>query len=181
MPFITGSNADEVGSLLSDFAVRKDYGQYADSIFTLFSGAARKRAATVAIFTSVARADARAMSHGHSKAYLYQFSRVPPPWRLLGAFHSSEIPYVFGNLDPKLKCEKKDRDLSAMMTAYWVQFAKTGDPNGPTRPKWPAYDAHSDLHLEFGDSVQTGKGLERSACDGIDRLREDRMKKRNAP
>jgi para-nitrobenzyl esterase len=181
VPFITGSNADEVGSLLSDYAVRKDYGPYADSIFTLFPGAARKRAATVAIFTSVARADARAMSRGHSKAYLYQFSRVPPPWRLLGAFHSSEIPYVFGNLDPKLKFEQKDRDLSAAMMTYWVQFAKTGNPNRPALPTWPAYEAHSDLHLEFGDSAQTGKGLEKSACDGIDRLREQRMKKRNAP
>ena len=65
---------------------------------------------------------------------------------------------MFGNLDPKLKFEPEDRDLSAAMTAYWVQFAKTGDPNRPDLPKWPAYDAHGDLHLEFGDRVQTGNG-----------------------
>ena len=181
VPFITGSNADEVGWLMSDLAVRRDYGPYADAIFKLFPGDARKQAATVAIFTSVARADGRAMSRGHANAYLYQFSRVPPPWRVLGAFHSSEIPFVFGNLDPKLRFEQKDRDLSATMTAYWVQFAKTGDPNSPTRPKWPAYDARSDLHLEFGETVQTGKGLQKSACDGIDLIQAERVQKRKGP
>ena len=72
VPFITGSNADEVGSILSNFTVRHDYGpdRAERTIFKLFPGAARKRAATVAIFTSVARADARAMSRGHGRAYL---------------------------------------------------------------------------------------------------------------
>jgi para-nitrobenzyl esterase len=178
VPFITGSNADELASLISDYIVRAEYRDDADDIFKLFPGDARKRAATVSIFTATARADAIAMSRHTSKAFLYQFSRVPRPWRFMGAFHASEIVYVFGNFDPKMKFEPKDRELSAMMMAYWTNFAKTGDPNAPGLPRWPAYDANSDQHMDFGDTVQAEAGLEKAACDGIDRIRQERMNKR---
>ena len=181
VPFIAGSNAHEVGSLISWLALRKDWREQTDSILELFPEEARKRAATVTIFTSVARADARAMSRHKSKAYLYQFSRAAPALRFLGAFHSLEIIYVFGNLDPKLRFEEQDRELSATMSAYWAQFAKTGDPNGKDLPHWPAYDARTDEHMEFGDVAEVGRGLEKAACDGIDRLRADRLKTRNGP
>jgi para-nitrobenzyl esterase len=181
VPFLVGSNADEAGGIVGDFAVRGLYREYADAILKLFPAGARKRAGTVAIFTSVARADARAMSRHKSKAYLYQFTRVAPPWRFLGAFHASEIAYVFGNLDAKLSFEPRDWGLSHTMMAYWVQFARNGDPNGEGLPNWPAYDARTDMHLELGDVVRTGKGLDKIACDGIDRIRAQRTSKRKGP
>jgi para-nitrobenzyl esterase len=181
VPFLAGSNADEAGGIVGEFAVRGHYREYADAVLKLFPAGARKRAGTVAIFTSVARADARAMSRHKSKAYLYQFTRVAPPWRFLGAFHASEIAYVFGNLDAKLSFEPRDRELSRTMMAYWVQFARSGDPNGEGRPNWPAYDAETDIHLELGDIVRSGKGLDKIACDGIDRIRAERTSKRKDP
>ena len=33
--------------------------------------------------------------------------------------------------------------------AYWVAFARSGDPNGDGRPKWPAYNAQDDVLLDF--------------------------------
>ena len=181
VPLLVGSNADEAGGFIGELAVRGHYREYADSVLKLFPGESRKRAGTVAIFTSVARADARAMSRHKSKAYLYQFTRVAPPWRFLGAFHSSEICYVFGNLDAKLSFEARDRELSRTMMAYWVQFAASGDPNGEGRPHWPAYDAATDVHLELGDIVRTGKGLDKAACDGIDQVCAKRIKNRKGP
>lgn len=181
VPMLVGSNADEAGGIVGDLAVRLHYREYAGAVLKLFPGKAGQRAGTVAIFTSVARADARAMSRHKSKAHLYQFTRVAPPWRFLGAFHASEIPYVFGNLDAKLKFEPRDRELSQNMMAYWVQFAKTGDPNAPGLPNWPAYDAATDMHLELGDTVRVGKELDKAACDGIDQIRADRMKERKGP
>jgi para-nitrobenzyl esterase len=180
VPLLTGSNADEVGGILGDFVVRGHYREYADAILKLFPGKSRNRAGTVAIFSYVARADARAMSRHKSRAYLYQFTRVAPPWRFLGAFHSSEICYVFGNLDAKLAFEARDRELSRTMMAYWVRFAACGDPNGQGLPPWPPYDAKTDVHLELGDIVRSGKGLEKIACDGIDQVCAERIKHRKA-
>ncbi len=54
-----------------------------------------------------------------------------------GAFHSSELLYVFGTLG---KCwrtmEKHDYELSAKMVEYWTNFAKNGNPDGEGLPEW---------------------------------------------
>jgi para-nitrobenzyl esterase len=180
VPFLAGSNRDEMGWLVGELAVRGHFRQYADAVFKLFPDKARSRAGTVSIFTSVARADVQAMSRHSSKAFLYQFTRTAPPWRLLGVFHASEIPYVFGNLDPKLSFEAQDRYLSRTMMSYWINFARSGDPNGEGLPKWPAYDVESDTHMELGDVVRAGKNLEKSACDGLDHVRAERIEKRKS-
>jgi para-nitrobenzyl esterase len=57
-----------------------------------------------------------------------------------------------------------------MMSAYWVQFAKTGDPNRPGLPLWPAYEAQEDRHLEFGETVKEGQGLKKAASDLFDKI-----------
>jgi para-nitrobenzyl esterase len=88
---------------------------------------------------------------------------------------------VFGNLNPKLKFESTDHDLSRAMMSYWVQFARSGDPNGQGLPTWPAYDAQSDINMEFGKVIHSAKNLEKTACDGIDLCRSDRINKRTGP
>jgi para-nitrobenzyl esterase len=64
------------------------------------------------------------------------------------------------------------------MMSYWVQFARTGDPNGGGCPTWSAYEANTDINLELGTTVHTEKNLEKEACDGIDLCRADRINKR---
>ena len=58
-----------------------------------------------------------------------------------GAAHSAEIQYAMGNLDldKRYAWEPADYEVSKTMQAYFVNFIKTGDPNGSALPNWPAY------------------------------------------
>ena len=63
-----------------------------------------------------------------------------------GASHSAEIQYAMGNLDldKRYTWEPADYEVSKVMQAYFVNFIKTGNPNGPGLPEWPTYGADSN-------------------------------------
>jgi carboxylesterase type B len=87
----------------------------------------------------------------------------------VGAFHTAEIVYVFRNLNSRpWPWTDDDRKLSELMSIYWVNFAKKGDPNGPGLPKWPVADAkNSDRLLQFGPGAapKIGNELDKPALD----------------
>ena len=72
----------------------------------------------------------------------------------LGAWHGSEILYALENLSahdwPWLPA---DRALSNVMASYWVNFARSGNPNGPGLPEWPAYSSAKGDVMELGDHI----------------------------
>ena len=86
---------------------------------------------------------------GRSAIFRFRFDRAPltpegwfgdRPSKDAGAFHAGEILYVFNNLHafPWLVTDD-DQRLADLASGYWVNFVKTGDPNGPGLPGWPSY------------------------------------------
>lgn len=76
--------------------------------------------------------------------YLFDHLEPGPESARWGMFHSSELPYVFGTLDaaPERHFTAVDRALAARLVRYWVDFVKTGNPNGAGLPTWPVLEAH---------------------------------------
>ena len=58
----------------------------------------------------------------------------------------------------------EDKEVARMMNAYWVNFAKTGDPNGKDLPNWPVYSPKKDEILDIQpDGKPVGKTDPRKA------------------
>ena len=105
-------------------------------------------------------------------SYLYHFSRVPPNKKqTLGAFHAAEIPFVFGSYEPILGQSKNDKALAELMQNYWVNFAKTGNPNSDGLPGWPIHRGEHWMHLTANTGEVSGP-IPHIRKDKLDALEE---------
>ncbi|MGC1459152.1 MAG: carboxylesterase family protein [Steroidobacteraceae bacterium] len=93
---------------------------------------------------------------GSGVAYAYYFKQaIPwPEHPEFGAFHSGELPYVFDNLRLLNRpWTQADRRLATVASAYWINFATTGNPNGKGTPKWMPYQPGSQTFMVFGKKI----------------------------
>lgn len=75
-----------------------------------------------------------------------------------GAAHGDDVAFVLQTLEAELDLDEsnisaQDREVSDLMSDYWVQFAKTGNPNRDGLPAWPSYSPETGNTLEIGDKV----------------------------
>ena len=188
VPLLTGSNQDEASLFLQAFQTRektlassvahffpghekeilKLYTEYKESEFPT----ALNRFATDAVWTRPARATARTMDKVSSKTYLYQFThRKSGSLYNFGAFHGAEILYAFGHdIGARTPFTETDHRVSKIMRTYWINFAATGNPNGPGLPEWPVYEKSSDQSLEIGSEIKIQTQLRKDACDLFDKI-----------
>jgi para-nitrobenzyl esterase len=90
--------------------------------------------------------------------YVYLFSHRPPGrneeefW----AWHSSEMWYAFASLrdiPEQREWEPWDYELAGIMSSYWANFIKFGDPNASGLPAWAPSNSESLAYMEFGDEL----------------------------
>jgi para-nitrobenzyl esterase len=92
-----------------------------------------------------------------TKTYRYQFDDETAPTPLggwlanlsLGAYHGSELQFLFQMTKLPGPQTAAERRLSNQMIEYWTNFVKTGDPNGRGLVDWPRYDAYTHRVLSL--------------------------------
>jgi para-nitrobenzyl esterase len=135
---------------------------------------------------------AQAQAKVGKQAYLYYFTHEPPVAAgqpNLRATHTAEIPYVFNNLkaprvypdtsSPELSAASEaDRKLADIVSSYWVNFARTGNPNGRGLAAWPAYRDKSSgraMALDVTPQVRDETATDAAKWEIYDRLYAKQM------
>lgn len=179
VPILIGYNANEGGDMLSsplpaaEFAasVKHDYGDFAQTVLSLYpadSDAVATHSQLALIrdngFGWQIWTWARLQSTtGHGKVYFYRFSYVPnappdSPLATMGAAHGFELGDVFAHADllPPT-ATAKDKRVMEVISTYWTNFAKIGNPNGLGLPQWPAFSKDGQRIMKLGNPIEAGK------------------------
>ncbi len=143
---LIGCTADEaqgfrMGEDMDTFTARakKAYGADYDTFIRISGVDSREKLAAYyasPAFSIFEKGNSFAVWHfdaqGRPPVYLYRFSPDIPGEDHAGAFHSSDLWFVFETLQ---KCwrpfQGRHYDLARVMCNYWTNFARSGDPNGP--------------------------------------------------
>ncbi len=142
-------------------AARAKYGALADEFLDLYPATNDDEAALAS--NAAAQDNNRVSTYlwatewtkGAAKpAYTYWWTHAPPGegHDMRGAYHGSEINYVFGNLYATDRpWTDEDRAIADRMSSYWANIIKRGDPNGEGLPAWPAFDSQAQTVMRLGD------------------------------
>ena len=104
--------------------------------------------------------------------YEYCFSKDN---RSLRANHGGEMPYAYGNLDKHARLyDEEDFALSEAMQSYWVNFVKTGNPNGEGLPEWQEFSADRTKVLDFDKEIKMKENMYNDLYKIIDKYQENK-------
>lgn len=158
MPFIAGSNDDELGFIPAAFLpmvngpLLAQLGPKADAVNAAY-GTAEQAARYLPgdmIFGEPALAIARRHARSGAPTWLYRFGYVAEGKREpgKGAGHASDVAFQFGNVADG--ATPADRAAADRIASYWTNFARTGDPNGKGLPAWGKLDPVKPALLAIG-------------------------------
>lgn len=107
---------------------------------------------------AVNQANDKSALQGGAPVYMYLFDWQSPVMDgKYKAVHCMELPFVFNNIH---RCEemtggtKEAYALADKMSAAWINFAKTGNPNHKGLPNWPAYNATNTATMHFNNTCK---------------------------
>lgn len=131
------------------------------------------------VFLTSTRYLAKQMKNVRSPGYLYHVTYVQKSLRgeVPGAGHGVEVPFIFGVLRERPEISRpqtaalapEDFAWGDRVRQYWINFARTGDPNGPGLPAWPAYRPETDQAMVLGETFAPRAGLYRETLDYLEK------------
>jgi para-nitrobenzyl esterase len=167
-PFVNASNSkEELFSLFGNLeaeakaAYDPDGNKEFAEVITMFN--------TDKVWAEPARFTAAIYAEKGDPAYIFLFSYVPAAMKermRFGPGHGTDVSYAFGNLRAPngATVAPEDKEVARIMNAYWVNFARTGNPNGNGLPKWPLYSTKKNEILDVqADGKPVGKPDPRKA------------------
>ncbi|MCY1719555.1 carboxylesterase family protein [Prolixibacteraceae bacterium Z1-6] len=165
-----GNNSAEIGGGFVNSSTTKEelfsvFGELKDEAKAAYDPDGNKEFAEVQarfntdwVWAEPARFSARAFTAIDEPAYVFLFDYVPSYMAErapCGPGHGTDISFAFnileqgGGFGPPPTPSAEDKEVTRMMNAYWINFAKTGDPNGKGLPKWPLNNPKTNQILEF--------------------------------
>ncbi|MFM2482000.1 carboxylesterase/lipase family protein [Celerinatantimonas sp. YJH-8] len=162
VPILVGANQYDLGIVTQNYSSREqvlkqfgDLSKQAEQAYapSLTPEDLAYRISMQQMMVEPARFIARQFASAGQPVWEYRFAYVAKTnqdkW--LGAFHATEIPYVFNTLPSTYGTDlsAQDQAMADLMHQYWVNFAKTGNPNGKGLPRWPQYDRQHDQLMMF--------------------------------
>ena len=185
VPLLIGNNSAEIGGSFVNSSSSKEelfskFGDLKEEAKAAYDPDGNKEFAEVQarfntdkVWAEPARFTAASFAKAGDPAYIFLFSYVPSAMKermKYGPGHGTDISFAFDNLGiggfgpPPPPPTPEDKEVARMMNAYWVNFAKTGNPNGAGLPRWPVYDPKSTEILDFqSDGKPVGKADPRKA------------------
>ncbi len=116
----------------------------------------------------------RKAAQNAAPAYLYRFDwETPEGGGHMRSPHTVEIPFVFSNIaiaGPLISKMPEAYALAKKVSASWVAFARTGDPNVAGLPKWPAYSAATRDTMLFNDASRVERDPDRGPRVAMEQL-----------
>jgi para-nitrobenzyl esterase len=180
VPLLVGFNQGEIRSLkilapkvpasAADYerTIHERYGDRADTFLKIYPSSAMQESVYATtrdgLYGWTAQRMAIKQTAAGAPAYLYLFDHGYPAEDEAGlhAFHASELPFVFGNIDrtpphwPAIPDTAAQHALSDVMIGYWTSFARDGRPSEQGAATWPVYGkASAFLHITDAPRAET--------------------------
>ncbi|HOW10191.1 MAG TPA: carboxylesterase family protein [Bacteroidales bacterium] len=165
VPLMIGNNSAEIGGPFVNASISKEelfsmFGELKEEAKAAYDPDGTKDFAEIQtmfntdkVWAEPARFAAQSVVKNGNPACIFLFSYVPAGMKermRFGPGHGTDISFVFDNLRVPEggSADPLDKEVARIMNGYWVNFAKTGNPNGEGLPNWPLYNPETNVILD---------------------------------